>query len=187
MAIGSPRQTDSSLRSQVRMYERGNGGGDWVQLGQGIDCEAPGDLSGYSLSMSSDGTRVAIGAINNDGSGTGAYTSYTLGKGQVRIFKYDSGTWTQVGSDIDADAVGDQLGFSVSLSSDGTRVAVGAPGQVYAYAGTGGGDTGYVRIYYESSGSWVQMDTDIDGEAAGDHSGYSLSMSSDGTLSLIHI
>jgi hypothetical protein len=185
MAIGSPRQTDSSLRSQVRMYEWSNVGGDWAQLGQGIDCEAPGDLSGYSLSMSSDGTRVAIGAINNDGTDTGNSTSYTLGKGQVRIFEYVSGTWTQVGSDIDGDAVGDQLGFSVSLSSDGTRVAIGAPGQVYNYAGTGGGDTGYVRIYYESSGSWIQWGSDINGEASGDHSGYSLSMSSDGTRVVI--
>ena len=185
MAIGSPRQTDSSLRSQVRMYEWSNVGGDWAQLGQGIDCEAPGDLSGYSLSMSSDGTRVAIGAINNDGTDTGNSTSYTLGKGQVRIFEYVSGTWTQVGSDIDGDAVGDQLGFSVSLSSDGTRVAIGAPGQVHQWAGTGGGDTGYVRIYYESSGSWIQWGSDINGEASGDHSGYSLSMSSDGTRVVI--
>ena len=183
MAIGSPRTTNANLRSQVRMYEWSNG--DWAQMGQGIDCEAPGDLSGHSVSMSSDGTRVAIGAINNDGTDTGASTSYTLGKGQVRIFEYDNGTWTQVGSDIDGDAVGDQLGFSVSLSSDGTRVAVGAPGQVLPYAGTGGGDTGYVRIYYESSGSWIQLGSDINGEASGDYSGYSLSMSSDGTRVVI--
>ena len=183
MAIGSPRTTNSNLRSQVRMYEWSNG--DWAQMGQGIDCEAPGDLSGYSVSMSSDGTRVAIGAINNDGTDTGASTSYTLGKGQVRIFEYDSGTWAQVGSDIDGDAVGDQLGFSVSLSSDGTRVAVGAPGQFLLYVGTGGGDTGYVRIYYESSGSWIQLGSDINGEASGDYSGHSLSMSSDGTRVVI--
>jgi hypothetical protein len=33
---------------------------------------------------------------------------------------------TQLGSDIDGEA-GDYLGVSVSLSSDGTRVAIGAP------------------------------------------------------------
>jgi hypothetical protein len=39
----------------------------WQQLGQDIDGAAAGDLSGYSVSMNADGTRVAIGAINNNG------------------------------------------------------------------------------------------------------------------------
>ena len=34
---------------------------------------------------------------------------------------------TQLGSDIDGEAANDQSGYSVSLSSDGTRVAIGAP------------------------------------------------------------
>ena len=33
---------------------------------------------------------------------------------------------TQLGSDIDGEAANDQSGYSVSLSSDGTRVAIGA-------------------------------------------------------------
>ena len=37
-------------------------------------------------------------------------------------------TWTQVGADIDGEAAGDHSGFSVSMSSDGTRVAIGAYG-----------------------------------------------------------
>ena len=32
-----------------------------------IDGEATSDLSGWSVSLSSDGSRVAIGAYNNDG------------------------------------------------------------------------------------------------------------------------
>ena len=34
---------------------------------------------------------------------------------------------TQLGSDIEGEAANDQSGDSVSLSSDGTRVAIGAP------------------------------------------------------------
>ena len=34
---------------------------------------------------------------------------------------------TQLGSDIEGEAANDQSGVSVSLSSDGTRVAIGAP------------------------------------------------------------
>ena len=34
--------------------------------------------------------------------------------------------WSQLGTDIDGEAAGDYSGRSVSLSSDGTKVAIGA-------------------------------------------------------------
>ena len=40
-------------------------------------------------------------------------------------------------------------------------------------------DAGHVRVYAESGGTWTQVGADIDGEAAGDQSGYSVSMSSE--------
>ena len=49
--------------------------------------------------------------------------------GHVRIYNYTpSGTasWTQLGADIDGEAAGDYSGMSVSLSADGTKVAIGA-------------------------------------------------------------
>ena len=93
---------------------------DWMQLGQDIDGEAAGDQSGYSVSLSSDGTTVAIGAYGNDGNG---YYS-----GHVRIYAWNSATsaWEQQGADIDGEAADDWSGWSVSLSSDGTTVAIGA-------------------------------------------------------------
>ena len=53
--------------------------GWWTQVGADIDGEAAGDWSGYSVSLSSDGSTVAIGAIYNDGNGAQA--------GHVRILK----------------------------------------------------------------------------------------------------
>ena len=44
-------------------------GNAWTQVGADIDGEAADDLSGFSVSLSSDGTRVAIGAYLNDGNG----------------------------------------------------------------------------------------------------------------------
>ncbi len=43
--------------------------GNWSQLGADIDGEAAGDASGSSVSLSDDGTILAIGARNNDGGG----------------------------------------------------------------------------------------------------------------------
>ncbi len=140
----------------------------WTQIGIDIASEAASDLSGYSVSFSSDGSTVAIGALGNDGNGTGS--------GHVRVYKNIGGTWTQLGADIDGEAAGDLSGSSVSLSSDGSTVAIGA----FQNDGNGA-DAGHVRVYKNISGIWTQQGTDIDGEAAGDESGRSVSLSSDGT------
>ncbi|MDA9693208.1 hypothetical protein N9U43_01045, partial [Cytophagia bacterium] len=142
---------------------------DWVQLGSDIDGESAGDFSGKSLSLNSDGTIVAIGAQNNDDNGTNA--------GHVRVYEWNSGSssWVQKGSDIDGEAVGDYSGSSVSLSSDGTIIAVGA------FKNNGNGtNAGHVKVYEWDGSAWVQKGSDIDGEAAGDNSGSSVSLSSDG-------
>lgn len=58
-----------------------------IQIGADIDGEAANDFSGWSVSLSTDGTRVAIGATQNDGTGSDA--------GHVRIYEYSGGSWTQ--------------------------------------------------------------------------------------------
>ena len=173
VAIGAILNDSSngSNSGHVRVYDWNSGTSLWTQVGQDIDGEAADDQFGHSVSISSDGTRVAIGAILNDGSNGS-------NSGHVRVFALavfadGSTAWFQVGSDIDGEAAGDESGWSVSMSSDGTRVAIGARGN--------DGDAGHVRVYSESSGSWSQVGSDIDGEAASDQSGYSVSMSSDGT------
>ena len=112
-----------------------------------------------SVSLSSDGTKVAIGATYNDGNGSDDV-------GHVRVYQYASGSWTKLGSDIDGEAADDYSGWSVSLSSDGTIVAIGA-----TYNDGNGANSGHVRVYQYASGSWTQLGSDIDGELADDRSG----------------
>jgi hypothetical protein len=139
-----------------------------TQLGSNILGELAGDYSGSSVSLNNDGTRVAIGARFNNGSG--------IDSGHVRIYEYSNGTWSQLGSDIDAESAGDQFGYAVSMDSAGNRVAIGA------YNNDGGGNnSGHVRVYEYSSGTWSQLGPDVDGEAANYWSGHSLSLTSDGT------
>ncbi len=54
----------------------------------------------------------------------------------------------KLGDDIDGEAADDQSGFSVSLSSDGTRVAIGAP-----LNDSNGNNSGHVRVYRFASAS----------------------------------
>ena len=164
VAIGAPGSSPG--KGQVRIYDWTDGA--WVQTGSDIDGEAAGDRFGTSVSLSSDGTRVAIGATNNDGSFSNA--------GHVRVYDLKDGAWVQTGSDIDGEAAGDLFGASVSLSSDGTRVATGARMNDGSFS-----NAGHVRVYDLTDGAWVQTGSDIDGEAADDYSGSSVSLSSDGT------
>jgi hypothetical protein len=69
------------------------------------------------VSLSSDGNIVAIGA-------------WARNEGNARVYQYDTltSTWTQLGQDIIlGEATGDWSGWSLSLSGDGKRVAVGSP------------------------------------------------------------
>ena len=140
----------------------------WTQRGADIDGEAAFDQSGYSVSISADGSVVAIGAIGNY---NGNY------RGHVRVYEYNATSWVQRGADIDGEAAGDLSGWSVSLSADGSIVAIGANGN------DGNGDnSGHVRVYEYNGTSWVQRGLDIDGEAASDQSGLSVSLSADGSI-----
>ena len=167
VAIGAKTNDGNGNNSgHVRVYQ--NVSGTWTQVGSDIDGEVANDESGWSVSLDSRGTTVAIGARYNDGNGTSS--------GHVRVYQNVSGTWTQVGSDIDGEASNDWSGYSVSLSSDGSIVAIGAP-----YNDGNGSSAGHVRVYENVSGTWTQVGSDIDGEAASDNSGYSVSLSNDGS------
>jgi len=148
-------------KGTTRIYT--NSGGTWIQVGGDIDGTNALENSGYSVSLSSDGNIVAIGAYNHDG-----------GKGTARIYTNSGGTWNQVGSDIDGVDTSESFGFSVSLSSDGDTVAIGALGH--------DGNKGTTRVYTNSGGTWNQVGGDIDGEVAGDRSGDSVSLSGDGNI-----
>jgi LPXTG-motif cell wall-anchored protein len=161
VAIGASGNGGGAGR--VRVYTLTNGA--WIQTGANIDGESAGDQSGWSVAMSANGSRVAIGARGNDGGGSDA--------GRVRVYTLTNGVWIQTGANIDGEAAYNWSGFSVAMSVDGSRVAIGAYGA--------DGDAGQVRVYTLTNGAWVQTGADIDGESAGDLSGYSVAMSADGS------
>ena len=166
LAVGAVRNDENGTDSgHARIYE--NQSGNWVQIGQDINSDNAYDNSGISISLSSDGSIVAIGSNGSDPNG--------FDSGHVRIYEYQAGNWVQIGQDIDGDSAGDWLGISVSLSSDGNTVAIGAN-----YNDGNGANSGLARIYENQAGTWVQIGQDIEGVAAGDIAGYCVSLSADG-------
>jgi len=145
----------------------------WKQVGNNINQENSNDVHGHSISLSSDGKIVAIGAIQNDGNGTDS--------GHVRVYQYsdNSDIWTQMGKDIEGEAFFDSSGWAVSLSSDGNIVAIGSPNN-----SVNGFNQGVVRVYqyFANSNKWTKLGQDIYGEAEYDFSGKSLSLNFDGSI-----
>tara|TARA_B000000460_G_scaffold92472_1_gene64710 strand:+ start:2104 stop:3594 length:1491 start_codon:yes stop_codon:yes gene_type:complete len=168
IAIGAPyNEGNGTYAGHVRIYQWN--GTVWTQKGADIDGEAFGDESGHSVSMP-DANTIAIGALRNDGNGTSS--------GHVRIYQWDGTIWTQKGANIDGEAAGDQSGNSVSMP-DANTIAIGA----FRNDGNGA-DAGQVRIYQWNGTIWTQKGTDIDGEAAGDNSGHSISMPDANTIAI---
>lgn len=176
VAVGAPNsQSENGDDSgQVRVFEFV--ANMWTQLGEDIDGEEVGDLSGDAgqVSLSGDGLTVAIGTRFNNGDGQHGY---------VRIYTYQNDGWIQIGQVLYGEAEGDASGL-VSLSANGAVVAIGAPGN----DGTNGVNSGHVRVYgyEEGTNTWSQLGDDIDGEAAHDYSGVLVSLSSDGKVVAIH-
>ena len=121
------------------------------QVGADIDGEAAGDASGKSVSISADGTIVAIGAKQNGG-----------GAGHTRVFEFSAGSWNQLGTDIDGSGSA-WSGQSVSLSDDGKTVAIGAP--------VGSSFFGLVQVFSYNGSDWIQVGSDLTGAANFDNFG----------------
>jgi hypothetical protein len=146
---------------EARVYEWT---GTWTQLGSDIEGEALGDQFGASVSLSPDGNRLAVGAPHNDDGAPYA--------GHARVFEWNGSAWVQLGDDIDGDVTEAFNGHTVSLSSHGNRLAVGAPG--------GGGSNGLVRVYQWSGSAWSQIGTNIVGEMVSDGFGDRVALAANG-------
>ena len=166
IVIGSRYKDGTLMNSGVtRVYKYENE--DWIQIGQDIYGEAQNDFSGTSVSISSNGDKIAIGATHNDGTREDS--------GHVRIYQFIGSTWIQIGHDIDGEAAGDHFGIEVSLSPTGDRIAIGADfNDGSAFNG------GHVRVYENIDDEWIQIGQDIDGTYSNGWIGKSLSLSSNG-------
>ena len=108
----------------------------WTRIGNQIEGERADDSSGVSVDISDDGDVVAIGGFLN----TGVNGEFS---GHVRVYKRDQDSWTLIGGDLDGESSRDLFGRSVSISGDGSMLAIGGPSN----DGTNGLDSGHVRVF----------------------------------------
>jgi hypothetical protein len=176
--MAAPGLYDNTDREgYVKVYRMtDDGGGTRTQLGQTIYGNVTGDWFGWSVDVTLKGNVIIVGSPR-------FFFWYNDRPGYVRVFSFldgDTGTWMQVGQDIAGAAIGDEFRHSVSILDDGEAIAVGA----WTNDGKNGEDSGHVRIYplADDGASWEQIGEDIDGDAAYDNSGTSVSLSANGSI-----
>ncbi|MEY3241109.1 MAG: hypothetical protein RIR11_2547 [Bacteroidota bacterium] len=143
--------------------------GQWTQVGNAINGQMTNDRCGYSTAISADGSIVAVGSSGNSNGGSNA--------GQVRVFGYANGDWSQIGADLNGESSGDQTGQAVSLSSDGSIVAIGEP-----FNNDLGFTSGQVRVFKNINNNWSQIGNDLYGQNAQAGAGTSVDLSADGSI-----
>lgn len=169
-AVGAPLNGGSGTnRGSVRVYEWS--GSDWTQRGVDIDGKSDYEFSGRSVSISGNGNSVAIGSDTNGNS---------VDVTHVRVYDWDGSSWSQKGLDMVGEVVSDYFGYSVSLSYDGTVVAIGA-----RMSDGNGIESGCVQVLEVSESSWGQVGSKIYGTDPYDHFGEAVSLSPDGLVLVV--
>ena len=157
----------------------------------GVHALATGEQFGYSVSLSNDGSKLAVGATDHD-SGKGAVYLFTVGTngnwGSSVVRKATIENGFKLTGNITL-AISGKFGSGVSLSSDGSKLAVGAYND-----DDGGTDKGAVYLFtVGTNGNWgasvalrIKIKNNVGGLASnalenGDYFGYSVSLSDDGS------
>ena len=151
------------------------------QIGSSLSGTMLEDRFGFSVSLSDDGLRLAIGAPYHDDL-----------KGKVYIYHWEETDWVFKQSFIES-SVNSEFGYDVALSGDGNTLAVGAPG----YDNGSITDVGKTTIYSFINNSWSQTKVIIGDQnfdrsnsyMTGDYlnnlySGFALDLNFDGTILL---
>ena len=94
---------------------------NWVQVGSDIEGEAISDKFGNSVSLSSDGNVLVVGAPYNEN------------KGEVKAYKLENNNWNQYGNTIDDGELNQLFGNIVSINSTKNLIAVASNNGAYIY------------------------------------------------------
>lgn len=168
---------------------------DLVQYLKAADLR-DGDQFGWTVALSADGSVLAVGVPNENGSGSGVNPirdNAAPGAGAVYIYRREGVGWSAPvyikASNVSA---WDLFGRSVALSDDGNVLAVGN----YREDGSGSGvnpafddalnNTGAAYVYRYSAGQWQEPAyINAPNPSADDRMGNSLALSGDGNTLIV--
>lgn len=157
----------SEVTGRVDVYEWN--GNAWIRKGETFQPTETFDLYGYSLDLSDDGSRIAIGAAN------GRPDMVQNASGFAQVFEFSNGQWQQLGSNLDALYLIGGFGSDVSLSGDGQRVIVFGPAIT-----NGLNFVGTIRAFDYNGTTWELVGNELIGVDNFDRFGEGIKLSQDG-------
>jgi len=125
----------------------------WSPIGNPILQGTLNDDFGLSISLSGDGSRLAVAAIKDD-----------RARGIIRIYDYDGTSWQLNESSPTGSTDGDLLGIVIDLSKDGSRLLTT---QNFGSA-VNGEETVQMYAIDQNDNSWVKMGNSIQRNAPPD-------------------
>ena len=166
---GNQRDESASGAGAVYVFTRARAGAPWTQQAY-IKASNTGayDAFGFSLALSANGNTLAVTAPHEDSNARGIGGPQTNDdaedSGAVYLFARTGTTWQQQAyvkaSNTDA---GDQFGWSVTVSDDGTTMVVGASTESSNARGVNGNqadnsaaNAGAAYVYTRTGGTWTQ-------------------------------
>ncbi|CAB9517824.1 Leucine Rich Repeat [Seminavis robusta] len=193
LAVGSPVKQGVGEVNVYRLVGEGPDKG-WEPMGDTIlgVTEPPQDddfepyyprdgLFGWAVSLSSDGSILAVGAPEyfaydyNETTG-----DYTAVQGQATVYSYESDiqSWVQMGDGLNDGSNGDvldKLGWALQLSGDGLSLVVSAPASEWP-----NDESGVVFVMKYENNTWSQFGQAIAGDGRHFTFGKAVAISRDG-------
>jgi hypothetical protein len=173
-------QSDDSATSSGAVYVFARAGNSWAEQAyvKGANT-GQGDLFGYGVALSADGTSMVVGGYDEDGSGRGVdpvddndVNVNVNGSGAIYAFDRTGTTWGQTGYFKGSRSQrNDALGHSVAISADGNTIVAGTADESCLNGGVnpsgcdvdtfppelGAGSAGAAYVWVRSGGAWTEQ------------------------------
>jgi len=152
IAVGA-RYHGPEKQGSVQVYQFISG--EWIPKGPSIHGRHAQDQFGWSVALNDDGNILAVSEPGFD-------TEAGFRAGNVRVFVWNNkDDWTLLGGEIPGEGVAGLSGVSLSLSKDGTRLAVGSPLEDTSDQQRQGGRVRIYELQFDNS-VWRRQDSETD-------------------------
>jgi len=167
------KQNDNSSYSSGAVYVYSRNANAWAQQAYvKASNTGPNDQFGFSVTLSADGSTMAVSAVYEDSGARGINGNQAdnsvAQSGAVYVFTRTGNTWSQQAyikaSNPGEQEDGDTFGYTVALSGDGSTLAVGAPSEDSASTEINGDQAdntapgaGAVYVFTRNAAAWTQQ------------------------------
>lgn len=127
---------------------------------------------GRRVAVSSDGTTIVVGNFHGEGK--------VADSGSAYVYRWNGSAWVEAKIMAEDGAAGDQFGFSVAISDDGSTIVIGAmhgEGKV--------ANSGSAYVYRWNGSAWVEAKIMAQDGVLNDQFGYSVAVSAGGNIVVV--